>query len=162
MSIESELTNLTFADVLNTCGLASPCEIREEEFPFLMVLCGAAREAGRCGRSETEIRWLRAAAVALRAIILTARRKSLPETERFLRETAGGEFFNAMDGMRPMGAAAEFSPSIIQEARACRDGNLAGFLASGIEIVYPLLMWVAVVRGGDNLEDLQGLDDARP
>ena len=100
MSIEAELSNLTLADVLHTCEHASPRSIREEEFPFLLTLCNCVREADRCNRPETERRWLKAAAVALRAIILTARRLPLPATERFLRETAGGEFFKAMDGMR--------------------------------------------------------------
>ena len=138
MSIEAELSNLTLADVLHTCEHASPRSIREEEFPFLLTLCNCVREADRCNRPETERRWLKAAAVALRAIILTARRLPLPATERFLRETA----------------AAEFGASILQEARACRAGGLAGFVAGGLEYVYPLLMWVAVVRGGDNSEGL--------
>ena len=160
MSLEAELTNLTLTDVLNAGGLDALYAIREEDYPFLKVLAHGAREAIRGGRLVTEIQGLQTAAEALRAIILAARTKPLPETERFLRETAGEEFFKAICGMRSRRAITEFSPPIVQEARDCQAGNggdvpdeLAGFVVRGLENVYPLLMWVAVVRAGDNLED---------
>ena len=156
MALEAELTGLPCAEVFTSCGKTSPHELREEEFPFLHTLCVCAREAVRSGQPEANVRQLKAAALALRAIILTSLRKPMPATERLLRETAGAEFFKAMEGMRPEGVVAEFGASIIQEAGACQvgRGELAGFVARGIEYVYPLLMWVAVVGVGSEPEEL--------
>jgi len=154
MSLEAELTNLALADVLATYRTSSPREIREAEFPFLLLLCSSAREAVRCGLPEKELRWVKSAALALRAIIMTARRFRLTETERFLRETPGGEFFKAMDGLQAKGAISEFRVPIVEEAQACEAGHgeFAARLGKGIGFVYPLLMWVAVVGAGQDGE----------
>ena len=173
MSLESELDSLTLADVLNAGGVAELYAIRPGECPLLDELNREALneqerrllglESGRYG--------LLTAAVAVRALLLTARQKPLPETERFLRQVSQPELDRAIRGlMRPsppgrceinLEKLREFSPPIVGEAMRktsefgdAPDDRLDA-VTRGIYQVCPVLRYAAALRAGRPSEEEQ-------
>ena len=171
MSIEAELSNLTLADVLNAGGVTELYAIPPGECPLLDELNREALneqerrilglEIGRYG--------LLTAAVAVRALFLTARQKPLPETERFLREVSHEDFDEAACGLKlpsppgvcdiNFGKEDQISPPIVWEAnrnipesRGAPDDRLDA-VTRGLALVCPVLRYAAALRANRVEED---------